>query len=138
MIHEILKNRNYSVYIDTDGRPKDESHRGDLNNIVFPVIDKCSVFLLVVSPKVFDGCEKHDDWVRLELEYAKAKHKKIFQVYFEDYVTQDILLCKNYLPSHLYEYLNDNINNSIDFDTRTHYAEIPAREVHLHGQIGTP
>lgn len=71
-----LKARGYNVFFDyaslRDGR---------FNERIYAAIEEAPVFILMLSEGSLDNCVNVDDWVRIEIEYALRKNRKIISIH---------------------------------------------------------
>lgn len=86
LLHESLTRRGYSVYLDVDSEVS-----GSLDQNLYEVIEKCNVFLLVLSPNALNRCTDERDWVRLEVEHAYAYNKYIIPIFVPGFSFPDTL-----------------------------------------------
>lgn len=75
LLRETLANRGYRVFMDVEAL-----RSGPFNKKLYEVIDNCTDFLLILPPNGLDRCSEEQDWVRLELERAKAGGKNIVPI----------------------------------------------------------
>lgn len=75
MIRDSLSDLGYNVFFDVESL-----NSGNFNTKLYSVIDECSDFILVLSPKALDRCSSEEDWVRREVEYALSKDKNIVPI----------------------------------------------------------
>ena len=77
LLQQALENakRGYKVFFDYTS-----IRDGKFNDEIFDAIDFASVFILMVTRGVFDRCAEDGDWVRIELERAIDRGKKIVPV----------------------------------------------------------
>lgn len=64
-VHDQLKNRGYSVFLDTEGL-----RAGAFNRALYHEIENSDVFLLILSHGSLDRCWNENDWVRQEIAHA--------------------------------------------------------------------
>lgn len=65
----------YNVFYDVE-----TMRAGNFNEQIYNVIDECSEVVVILPPNALDRCEKENDWLRLEIEYAIAKRKNIIPI----------------------------------------------------------
>ncbi len=53
---------------------------GEFEKVIFPAIEKCKVFLLVLTPESMQRCVNKRDWVRREALHAKKHNLKIIPI----------------------------------------------------------
>ena len=75
LLQQALKARGYNVFFDYDSL-----RDGKFDEKIFEAIDEAPVFVLMLTERALDRCVDADDWVRLEIERAIAKGKKIISV----------------------------------------------------------
>ncbi len=75
LLQQALKARGYSVFFDYDSL-----RDGKFDEKIFEAIDEAPVFVLMLTERALDRCVNVDDWVRLEIERALSKGKKIISV----------------------------------------------------------
>ena len=75
MIRDSLTEAGYEVFFDVESL-----RSGNFNTELYSVIDKCTDFILVLSPDALDRCSDEKDWVRREVEYALSKNKNIVPI----------------------------------------------------------
>ena len=75
LLQQALKARGYNVFFDYDSL-----RDGKFDEKIFEAIDEAPVFVLLLTERALDRCVNADDWVRLEIERAIAKGKKIISV----------------------------------------------------------
>ena len=75
LLQQALKARGYNVFFDYDSL-----RDGKFDEKIFEAIDEAPVFVLMLTERALDRCVNADDWVRLEIERAISKGKKIISV----------------------------------------------------------
>ena len=75
LLQQALKARGYNVFFDYDSL-----RDGKFDEKIFEAIDEAPVFVLMLTERALDRCVNAKDWVRLEIERAIAKGKKIISV----------------------------------------------------------
>ncbi len=75
LLQQALKARGYNVFFDYDSL-----RDGKFDEKIFEAIDEASVFVLMLTERALDRCVNADDWVRLEIERALSKGKKVVLV----------------------------------------------------------
>ena len=75
LLQQALKARGYNVFFDYDSL-----RDGKFDEKIFEAIDEAPVFVLMLTERALDRCVNADDWVRLEIERALSKGKKIISV----------------------------------------------------------
>ena len=80
ILRDRLQEMGYRVFFDVE-----TLRSGDFNKDLYDVIDGCTDFLLVLSPKALDRCVNEGDWVRYEVERALLKGKNIVPVMLKDF-----------------------------------------------------
>ena len=70
-----LAARGYSVFLDVESL-----RSGPFNEALYRVIERAKDFLLILPEGGLDRCVNEDDWVRLEIEHARACGKNIVPV----------------------------------------------------------
>ena len=75
LLQQALKARGYNVFFDY------ESLRdGKFDERIFDAIEEAPVFILMLSESALDNCVNENDWVRIEIEHAIEKKRKIIPV----------------------------------------------------------
>ena len=74
-LRDVLTERGYRVFFDTDSL-----RSGDFNVALFDVIDRCTDFIIILSPGSLDRCFNEGDWVRVELARALATGKNVIPI----------------------------------------------------------
>lgn len=74
-IRDALTERGYKVFLDVESL-----RNGPFNTALYEVIENAKDFVLILPPNGLDRCVNEDDWVRLEIEHAKACGKNIVPV----------------------------------------------------------
>ncbi len=75
LLQQALKARGYNVFFDY------ESLRdGKFDERIFAAIEEAPVFILMLSEGALDNCVNENDWVRIEIEHALEKKRKIIPV----------------------------------------------------------
>ena len=74
-LQQAFKARGLSVFFDYDSLQD-----GAFSAAIFEAIENCDVFVIAYSDGFFNGCRNEDDWVRIEIEHAIARGKKIVPV----------------------------------------------------------
>lgn len=64
-----------------------------IEDFIYPEIEQADCLVLVLSPKIFDGADDPEDWVRLEIEKAQSLNKLIIPVKCQGFVYPDIYPC---------------------------------------------
>ena len=72
LLQQALKARGYEVFFDYDSL-----RNGQFDKRIFSAIDEAPVFVLLLSEGVFDRCADATDWVRMEVEHALCKNRRI-------------------------------------------------------------
>jgi|GEM_PF-6942122 len=85
-LRDVLSERGYSVFFDTDSL-----RSGDFNKSLLDIIDACTDFVIVLSPGSLDRCSDEKDWVRLELARALEKDKNVIPIMSGDFRFPDQL-----------------------------------------------
>ena len=85
-LRDILTARGYSVFFDTDGL-----RSGSFNRELFSVIEKCTDFIIILTPDSLDRCVNSDDWVRMELACALNNGKNVIPVIHDKFRFPDSL-----------------------------------------------
>ena len=75
LLQQALKARGYNVFFDYDSL-----RDGKFDEKILAAIDEAPVFVLMLTEHALDRCVNADDWVRLEIERAVEKGKKIISV----------------------------------------------------------
>ena len=75
LLQQALKARGYTVFFDYDSL-----RDGKFDKKIFEAIDEAPVFVLMLTERALDRCVNEDDWVRIEIERAVEKGKKIISV----------------------------------------------------------
>ena len=75
MLRDRLTEQGYRVFFDVE-----TLRSGQFNTKIYEAIDRCTDFLLVLSPGALDRCVHADDWVRREVEYALMKGKNVIPI----------------------------------------------------------
>ena len=71
LIREKLKNLGYTTFFDYDSL-----RQGRFDEAILRAIEKCTDFILVLSPGALDRCRNSGDWVRTEIAHAPCRPKK--------------------------------------------------------------
>ena len=74
-LRDVLTERGYKVFLDVEAL-----RSGPFNQALYDVIDTAKDFILILPPNGLDRCRDENDWVRLEIEHAKAAGKNIVPV----------------------------------------------------------
>jgi len=75
LLQQALRARGYNVFFDYDSL-----RDGKFDKKIFEAIDEAPVFVLMLTERSLDRCVNENDWVRLEIERAAAKGRKIISV----------------------------------------------------------
>lgn len=75
LLQQALKARGYNVFFDYDSL-----RNGKFDERIFSAIDEAPIFILMLSEGSLDNCIDEGDWVRIEIEYAIRKKRKIVPV----------------------------------------------------------
>lgn len=75
MMQLALTARGYSVFLDYDSLED-----GVFNEAIYSAIDSCEVFILMMTEEALDRCTNPGDWVRLEIQRAIERGKRIVPV----------------------------------------------------------
>jgi hypothetical protein len=102
----------------------------NLNNSISGAIDKCCVFLFIVSSNI----QKSEKYLWEELRYAKARNKVIWPVY-KEFVNKDMLLPAEFnVSDDLRELLNKNAKLGIVLANEpASSSELPNEEIGKRG-----
>ena len=74
-LRDALTERGYRVFLDVESL-----RNGPFNKALYEVIENTKDFVLILPANGLDRCLSEDDWVRLEIEHAKACGKNIVPV----------------------------------------------------------
>lgn len=74
-LRDALTERGYNVFLDVESL-----RNGPFNEALYQVIDNSKDFILILPEHGLDRCSNENDWVRLEIERAKAANKNIVPV----------------------------------------------------------
>ena len=74
-LRDALTERGYRVFLDVESL-----RNGPFNEALYEVIENTKDFLLILPPNGLDRCVNENDWVRLEIEHAKACNRNIVPV----------------------------------------------------------
>ena len=74
-LRDTLTERGYRVFLDVESL-----RSGPFNEALYQVIDHSKDFLLILPPDALDRCVNEGDWVRKEIEHAKAANKNIIPI----------------------------------------------------------
>lgn len=86
LIQNALNKKGYRVFLDLNGM-----HAGAFDEQLCEIIDNSTDFLLILSPRALDRCENDQDWVRREIERAKAGKKNIVPIMMDGFEFPQIL-----------------------------------------------
>ena len=75
LLQQALKARGYHVFFDYDSL-----RNGKFDERIFAAIDEAPIFVLMLSEGALDNCVDDSDWVRMEIEYAIRRRRKIVPV----------------------------------------------------------
>ena len=75
LLQQALRSRGYEVFFDFDSL-----RDGKFDERILRAIDKAPVFILMLTENALDKCVNEDDWVRLEIEHALGKGRKIIPI----------------------------------------------------------
>ena len=75
LLQQALKSRGYNVFFDYDSL-----RDGKFDEKIFEAIDEAPVFVLMLTKGSLANCTKKSDWVRMEIEQALKKERKIVPV----------------------------------------------------------
>lgn len=75
LLQQALKARGYHVFFDYDS-----VRNGEFDERIFSAIDEAPIFILMLSKGALDNCISEKDWVRIEIEYAIRKRRRIVPV----------------------------------------------------------
>ena len=74
-LRDALTEKGYKVFLDVESL-----RNGPFNEALYRVIENAKDFVLILPPNGLDRCVNEKDWVRLEIEHAKACGKNIVPV----------------------------------------------------------
>lgn len=74
-LRDALTERGYKVFLDVESL-----RNGPFNEALYQVIDNVKDFLLILPEHGLDRCNNENDWVRMEIERAKAAGKNIVPI----------------------------------------------------------
>ncbi|MCW5548175.1 MAG: toll/interleukin-1 receptor domain-containing protein [Opitutaceae bacterium] len=74
-VRDALTKRGYKVFLDVE-----DLRSGKFNEALFGQIDRCTDFIVILSPNSLDRCVNEGDWVRLEIAHALNQKKNIVPV----------------------------------------------------------
>ena len=75
LLYKELEGRGYKCFFDFNSL-----RSGQFDEHIFEAIKSCRYFILMVTDGAFERCFKHDDWVRMEIEFALKNGKEIVPV----------------------------------------------------------
>ena len=75
ILRDRLEELGYKVFFDVE-----PPRSGGFDAGLYPAIDECRDFLLILSPNALDRCEDQDDWVRCEVEHALRRKKNVVPI----------------------------------------------------------
>lgn len=75
LLQQALHSRGYKVFFDFDSL-----RDGKFDERILRAIDKAPVFILMLTENSLDKCVNEDDWVRIEIEHALGKGRKIIPI----------------------------------------------------------
>lgn len=71
-LSHVLRERGYRVFFDIE-----ELRSGPFNTKLYDVIEGCTDFIAVLSPRCFERCTDANDWFRLEIAHALGNEKNV-------------------------------------------------------------
>ena len=85
-LRDALTEKGYKVFLDVESL-----RSGPFNTALYEVIENVKDFVLILPANGLDRCANEDDWVRLEIEHAKACNKNIVPVMLKGFSFPDTL-----------------------------------------------
>ncbi|MHB8064870.1 MAG: DUF4062 domain-containing protein [Ruminiclostridium sp.] len=107
IFNDRLEKLGYRVFFDVE-----LLRSGGFNQKLYPIIEECKDFILILSQNSLDRCSNQDDWVRLEIIHALKCNKNIIPIMLRDFTFPEEL------PSEIdaIRYQNVIYSNSDIFD----------------------
>ena len=75
LLQQALRSRGYKVFFDFDSL-----RDGKFDERILRAIDNAPIFILMLTENALDKCANEDDWVRIEIEHALGKGRKIIPI----------------------------------------------------------
>lgn len=101
-LHSTLLQMNYRAFLDVNNLQS-----GKFDDALYDVIDNCTDFLLVLSPRALERCNDKDDWVRKEVERALQMNKNIIPIICDGGDVNELFT--NAVPEDMKELLRYNV-----------------------------
>lgn len=86
LLKDALTRKGYRVFLDIESL-----RSGPFNEKLYEIIDECTDFVVILPPNALDRCKDEHDWVRLEIERAKAGEKNIVPIMLKGFSFPEVL-----------------------------------------------
>lgn len=94
-IQRELELRNVSAFLYQHHESEITRHSLRIEDFIYPEIEQADCLILVLSPKIFDGTDDPEDWVRLEIEKAQSLNKLIIPVKCKGFIYPNTYPCES-------------------------------------------